>query len=106
MLAEVGDRLCIHDPDSRYAVAAQLEPDVGYRFPVEEQIVIIYIASQGLLDGVAVDKIAEYSKEVLDRLKRKQGEAIKSIAVSGVMSDETAALIRNEAEDLTNVYSA
>ncbi|MFV1979928.1 MAG: F0F1 ATP synthase subunit alpha [Rhodothermia bacterium] len=79
----------------------QFEP-----IPVEEQVVIIYIASQGLLDGIAVDKISEYSQEVLDRLTRKHGDAIKSIASSGVMSDETAALIRSEAEDLATVYSA
>jgi F-type H+-transporting ATPase subunit alpha len=73
---------------------------------VEEQVVIIYIASQGLLDGIDIAKIGEYSREVLDRLVRKHGDAIKSIASTKVMSDETAALIRTEAEDLSTVYAA
>jgi F-type H+-transporting ATPase subunit alpha len=79
----------------------QFEP-----MPVEQQIVIIYIASQGLLDSVAVNRVGEFTREVLERLGRKHGESIASIAETGVMSEDVAAIIRTEAQDLTTAYSA
>ena len=73
---------------------------------VEDQVATIYIASQGLLDKLDVGKIAEFLREVLDRISRKHGDALESIASTGVMSDDTAALIRSEAEDLSKAYLA
>ncbi|MGD8414665.1 MAG: F0F1 ATP synthase subunit alpha [Candidatus Latescibacterota bacterium] len=74
--------------------------------PVEQQIATIYVATKGLIDKVPVDKISEFSRELLERLDRKHGDALSAIASSGVMSDETAEVITREAEDLTKVYSA
>jgi F-type H+-transporting ATPase subunit alpha len=74
--------------------------------PVEQQIAVIYIASQGLLDKVAVDRIGDYSREVVERLERKHGEMLSSIVKTGVMSQEAADAIRTEAEDLATVYTA
>jgi len=73
--------------------------------PVENQIAVIYVAAQGLLDKMPVDKVGEYQRELLSRLHLKRADALKSIITSGVMSDEAAEAIRTEAEELATVYS-
>jgi F-type H+-transporting ATPase subunit alpha len=73
---------------------------------VEHQVVVIYVAAQGLLDKMPADKVAEFQKELLDRLDRKQAEALKSIITSGVMSDEAAEAIKAEASELAAVYAS
>ena len=74
--------------------------------PVEHQVAVIFIAGQGLLDKVPTDQIGEYSKQIIERLERKHGDALKSIRESGVMSEETAEAIRKEAEELASVFAA
>jgi len=79
---------------------SQYEP-----MPVENQIAVIYVAAQGLLDKMPVEKIGEFQKELLSRLHLKQAKVLKSIVETGVMSDEAAEVIRSEAEELAVVYA-
>ena len=74
--------------------------------PVEQQIAIIYVATQGLLDRVPAARVRDFEKELLERLSLRHGDALKAIRTSGVMSDETAEVIRNEATELVTLYSA
>ncbi len=73
--------------------------------PVEEQVAIIYAAGQGLLDRVPVDKIREFEREYRERLRMQHGDALASIRDTGVMSDEVAATLRQQAEDLASIYT-
>ncbi|ARA94334.1 MAG: F0F1 ATP synthase subunit alpha [Bacteroidetes bacterium] len=74
--------------------------------PVEQQVAIIYVATQGLLDRVPAGKVRQFEKELIERLTLQHGEALASIRTTGVMSDEVAATIRKEAEDLADLYAA
>jgi len=73
---------------------------------VEQQIAIIFVASSGMLDKIPLDRILELQEELLERLGRKHGDAMASIASSGVMDDDVKAAITAEATELVNVFSA
>ena len=72
--------------------------------PVEEQVATIYVAGQGLLDKVPVEKIREFEQEYRERLRMQHGDALASIRSTGKMSDEVAETLRQQAADLTSVY--
>ncbi len=74
--------------------------------PVEEQVAIIYVAGQGLLDKVPVDRIRAFEKEFRERLEMKHADALASIRTTGTMSDEVAETLRKVATDLADLYSA
>ncbi len=71
---------------------------------VENQVAIIYVATQGMLDAVPVGRIKEFESELLERMSLKHADAMMSIRMSGVLSDDTAELLRKEAEDLVELY--
>ncbi|MDX1430086.1 MAG: F0F1 ATP synthase subunit alpha, partial [Rhodothermales bacterium] len=71
---------------------------------VEDQVSIIFVATQGLLDSVPVARIKEFEKELLERMSLKHADAMKSIRTTGVLSDETAETLKAEAEDLVELY--
>jgi F-type H+-transporting ATPase subunit alpha len=74
--------------------------------PVEEQVAIIYVAGQGLLDSIPVDRIRAFEKEFRERLEMKHADALASIRTTGVMSDEVAETFRKEATDLADLYTS
>ena len=73
--------------------------------PVEEQVAIIFVAGQGLIDRVPVEKVREFEKEFRERLRMKHPGLLASIRETGVMSDEASAGLRKEAEDLAGIYT-
>jgi F-type H+-transporting ATPase subunit alpha len=72
---------------------------------VEDQVAVIYVAGQGLLDKMPVEKVREFQTELLSRLHMKHQKVLNSIAESGQMSDEAAEMIKKEAQDLASVYA-
>ena len=73
--------------------------------PVEEQVAIIFVAGQGLIDRVPTDKIRQFEKEFIERISLKHADLLKSIA-GGAMSDEAANMLRTEAKELVDIYTA
>lgn len=74
--------------------------------PVERQVAIIYVATQGLLDRVPVDKVRTFEVEFLERLTLRHADLLDSIKQTGKLSDEAKATIERVARELTDVYSA
>lgn len=72
--------------------------------PVEQQVAIIYIATQGVLDKIPVDRIREFENQFVERLEMKHTAAMSEIRTTGTMSDEIAELLKKEAEDLTTIF--
>ncbi|GAA4812990.1 F0F1 ATP synthase subunit alpha [Tomitella cavernea] len=58
---------------------------------VEDQIVTIFLASEGKLDSVPVEDIRRFVAELLDDLHRNAGGAFDSIAGGTVLGDDAAA---------------
>jgi F-type H+/Na+-transporting ATPase subunit alpha len=71
---------------------------------VEEQVAIIYAATQGVLDPIPADRVRAFEKDYLERLRMQHGEALAGVRTSGVMSDETAELFLRVARDLAGVH--
>ncbi len=72
--------------------------------PVEQQVAVIYVATQGFLDAIPVSRVQDFLKEFLERLSLRHKEAIATIDETGVLSDDVADVLRKEAEDLRDLY--
>ncbi|AEN72244.1 ATP synthase subunit alpha [Rhodothermus marinus SG0.5JP17-172] len=72
--------------------------------PVEEQIAIIYVATQGLLDRLPVEKVRPFEREFLERLRLRHADKLKALAETGDLTDELTEIFRKEAEALIEVY--
>ncbi len=73
--------------------------------PVEEQVAIIYVATEGMLDTVPVDQVRAFEKDLIANLRTRHESALRSIRDTGKMSDEVAAAITQEAKTLVQQYS-
>ncbi|WET78259.1 F0F1 ATP synthase subunit alpha [Amycolatopsis sp. QT-25] len=58
--------------------------------PVEEQVVTVYLGTNGHFDSVPTEDVRRFSQEFIDSARRKHGELLKDIRESGKFSDETA----------------
>ncbi len=73
--------------------------------PVEQQIAIIFVATEGVLDPIPLDKITEYEQELLERLELQHSEALAEIRETEQLSDAVKDEIRTEAEQLAELYT-
>jgi len=58
--------------------------------PVEKQVAIIFLGTQGLLDAVAVDHIRKFEEDFLAMLELKHPEILKSIEEKGSLEPDMA----------------
>lgn len=72
---------------------------------VEQQVAILYVATQGLLDRVPVSQIRKYEAEFLERLTLRHADVLAQIRETGQLSDEAANAIKNEANELVEIYA-
>jgi F-type H+-transporting ATPase subunit alpha len=73
--------------------------------PVENQVAIIYVATQGFLDKIPGERIKQFEKELIERMSLKHGDAMASIRDSGSLTDETATALAQEAKELVELYT-
>jgi F-type H+-transporting ATPase subunit alpha len=55
---------------------------------MEEQVAVLFMAINGFLMDIPVEKIAPFVKGFLEYLKLRQGDMLKTIADTGVLSTE------------------
>ena len=67
--------------------------------PVQEQVAILWAASNGFLADVAVDKVRAFETEYLDYLRTAQPELLARIATEGQISDELTPLLKSATEN-------
>ena len=72
---------------------------------VEEQVAVIYCGTQGLLEKVPLDKVAEFEKLFLQLLKSKHQADVLDVLKSGVIDDEVKSKLTAAARDITSKYS-
>jgi F-type H+-transporting ATPase subunit alpha len=72
--------------------------------PVEQQIAILYAATQGLIDAIPAAKVKSFEKEYIERLTISHPEALAGITQTGTLSDEAAAVFKKVAQELAGVY--
>ncbi len=71
--------------------AELLKQDVYQPLPVEQEIVLLKVNSEGLLDKLPVSEISEFQAQFLENVLTKYGKEMEGLAVSGVLSDEFGA---------------
>ena len=81
-----------------------LKQDEMSPMPVEEQVVIVYAATQGYLDDVPTDQVQEFEAELLERLRLRHEEVLDEIRAGGDLSEESEQTIQEAATDLADAY--
>jgi F-type H+/Na+-transporting ATPase subunit alpha len=66
--------------------------------PVEEQVVVIWIGTSGLLDDVPIEDIRRFEGEFLDYVRRDKSGILDGIRESGAMSDDTTTSLKDAME--------
>jgi len=80
-----------------------LKQDLYQPVPVEKQVALIYVATQGVLDRLPVQKVKEFEKEFMALLDAKYEKYLKEIRETGDMSQEAAEAFKQAAEELVEV---
>jgi F-type H+-transporting ATPase subunit alpha len=74
-------------------------------FPVEEQVVSIWMGTTGKLDDVAVDQVRRFEREFLDHLRRHD-VALAGIRETGQLSDDTVEALEREVKRFSDGFSS
>ena len=67
-------------------------------FPVEEQVVSIWLGTTGKLDSVAVEDVRRFEAEFLDHLRRTKGDLLAGIRETGKFEESTEQALEAEVE--------
>jgi F-type H+-transporting ATPase subunit alpha len=67
--------------------------------PVEEQVMIIWAATNGLLDKVPLARMAEFKREFFQYMRSTQPEVGRTIAQTKALDDQTLAALRSATEE-------
>jgi F-type H+-transporting ATPase subunit alpha len=75
--------------DRGYRVMEVLKQDESDPYPVEDQVVVIFAVTRGLMDKIPVPKIRDFEKKLLEYLKESHPEILKSIATKKAIENES-----------------
>ncbi len=70
---------------------------------VEEQVVVIYAATNGFLDRVSVDRVPEYHQDLVARMRAEQADTLEKIA-GGSWDDDIIETIDDAVKDFTKDF--
>jgi F-type H+-transporting ATPase subunit alpha len=68
-------------------------------FPVERQVVAIWVGTQGYLDDVPVGDVDRFEREFLDFVQRQQGGLYDSIRETSDLTDDTASGLKEAVDE-------
>jgi len=72
--------------------------------PVEKQVAIIYLGTNGLLKDIPVDKVKEFEEQFLASLEQRHPDALESFR-KGKLEDEALDAVKTVAADIAKQYS-
>jgi F-type H+-transporting ATPase subunit alpha len=67
--------------------------------PVEEQVLILYGATNNYLMDLPVNKVKKFNQELIDYVKQRYPKVLTSIAETGEISDEISQLMKTAADE-------
>jgi F-type H+-transporting ATPase subunit alpha len=73
-------------------------------FPVEEQVVVLYAASNGYLDDIEADSVPDWESQFRDFMRDTHGELLESIRDEQKLSDESEEKLREAVEHFNSNY--
>jgi F-type H+-transporting ATPase subunit alpha len=75
-------------------------------FPVEEQVVSIFLGTRGHLDSVPVADVSRFEKEFLDHVRRNEEGILAEIRDTGQLSDELTDRLVNVVNEFKKQFTA
>lgn len=72
--------------------------------PVEEQVAIIYVSTQGLLDPVPVEKVKAFEKAFIEQMRAEAQETLDTLK-AGKLSDEAKQRTEEVAKEVAQRFS-
>jgi F-type H+-transporting ATPase subunit alpha len=85
-------------------LTAILKQDEHDPMAVEEQVAVIFAASNGYLDDVEPDVVMDWERQFRDYMRDSHGEILESIREEGQLSDETEQKLREAFEHFNENY--
>jgi F-type H+-transporting ATPase subunit alpha len=76
-----------------------LKQDQYQPMPIEEQVAVIWMATNGFVDDVAVDQVRAFEAAYLENMRTAHPEVLKRIADEKALSDELTEALRKATED-------
>jgi F-type H+-transporting ATPase subunit alpha len=73
--------------------------------PVEQQIAIIFVGTEGLINDIQLDKIAEFEEGFLNYLDENNSALLKDIVDTGKLSDDVKAGLKKATEDYLKIFA-
>jgi F-type H+/Na+-transporting ATPase subunit alpha len=71
--------------------------------PVEEQVVVIYAATNGFLDRVSVDRVTEFHADLVSRMRSENAEVLEKIA-DGKWDDDLVEAVHAAVEEFAKDF--
>jgi F-type H+-transporting ATPase subunit alpha len=81
-----------------------LKQPLNSPMPVEEQVVVIYAGTHGLVDDIPVEEIRRFERDLLDWFRSRHGGLLSEIRSTGELSDEEA--IRQAIQEFHDDFAA
>jgi len=91
---------------SRGAIIVELLKQPQYEpVSLENQVTLLYLASEGLLDDIDVSDIGEYEKAWNEYANSNVSDALDNIKKSGDLNEEDMTKIKKAAEDFNKIFN-
>lgn len=74
--------------------------------PVEKQVVMIFLGTNGFLDELPVEKIGQFEKEFLEVFEMRHNDTLKKIAETKDLTDDVIAVIKKAASEFLTTFKA
>jgi len=74
--------------------------------PVEKQVAIVFAATNGYLDGVAVEQLRQYEEDLYRFLDTRQADVLKAIAEKKILDDDLKASLKAALEEFGKEFAA
>jgi F-type H+/Na+-transporting ATPase subunit alpha len=72
--------------------------------PVEVQVAVLWVAQNGFVDDVPVDKIKDFQAKLTDYLTTRKTELLERIGLEKALSDELTAALKSTATEFKQTY--
>jgi F-type H+-transporting ATPase subunit alpha len=69
-----------------------LKQPLNSPMPVEEQVIVIFAGTQGLVDDIPVDQVRRFERDLLDWFRARHSGLLSEIRLSGALPDGDAIL--------------
>ena len=66
--------------------------------PIEKQVMIIFVANQGLLDDIAIEHLARFEREFLEFVDSDYPDVVRELATEFKIDEKTEADLKRAGE--------